>query len=128
MTLVQNLKAAREEAGLTHGQLAVVTGVSRTSVHRIENDQQKPSAEYVKEVSEATGVSLDDLHDVQVDLKAFGAAVNAARTDRDWSQEVLGAKVGLSGCRISQIERNADGAVKPVPMDVVRRLRRVLGV
>jgi DNA-binding XRE family transcriptional regulator len=57
----QRVKEARERAGLTQQELADRVGVGRVSIGKVEGGTRKPSMELGVALSEALGVSLDDL-------------------------------------------------------------------
>jgi DNA-binding XRE family transcriptional regulator len=59
------LRAAREEAGLTIGQMAERLGCSQDEIVRLEQPQSSPTVSFLKEWSEAVGgrleISLTDI-------------------------------------------------------------------
>lgn len=59
--LVVDLKAVRQVAGLTQGELAERAGVSRKTVNTIENGVFTPSVTVALLLAEALDVPLDDL-------------------------------------------------------------------
>lgn len=64
MSLAQRLRGARKEAGLTLEQLAVESGVSKTYLWELENDegsQKKPSAELLLKLVGPLKTTLADL-------------------------------------------------------------------
>jgi transcriptional regulator with XRE-family HTH domain len=64
MSLAQRLREARKEAGLTLEQLAAASGVSKTYLWELENDekgQKKPSAEVLLRLSGPLRTTIADL-------------------------------------------------------------------
>jgi len=60
--LAQNLKALRTKQGLTQGQLANRSGVSRMTISRIENKHQyQPTVQLLNKLSAALGHQMWDL-------------------------------------------------------------------
>lgn len=59
--LVVNLKAVRQEAGLTQGELAERAGVSRKTVNTIENGVFTPSVTVALTLARALDVPLEQL-------------------------------------------------------------------
>ena len=63
-TLVQvgpRLRSIRQQRGLTLTALAESTGISKSTLSRLENGQRKPSLELLMPLAGAYGVPLDDL-------------------------------------------------------------------
>lgn len=61
--LAERLRAAREAANLTQGQLAARIGVDRNTVNRAENSHTAPVASTIAKWARACGVSADSLLD-----------------------------------------------------------------
>ena len=57
----QRVKEARGRAGLTQRELAERVRVGRVSIARVESGTRRPSMELGVAISEALGVSLDEL-------------------------------------------------------------------
>lgn len=58
----KKLKAAREKAGLSQNALAVVSGVSRSYIRKLEADQaNNPSEDKILALAEALEVKAEDL-------------------------------------------------------------------
>jgi transcriptional regulator with XRE-family HTH domain len=55
------LRRAREERGITLVQLAAATGISKSTLSRLEAGKRKPSLELLLPIAEAHQVPLDDL-------------------------------------------------------------------
>lgn len=57
----EKLKAARQAAGLTQGELAEKVGVSQRDISRWENGHREPGVLTVKKMAQALGCSMDEL-------------------------------------------------------------------
>jgi transcriptional regulator with XRE-family HTH domain len=57
----QNVKAARETAGLTQKQLGERAGIAPPHVSRLETGEHLPSLKTVKRVADSLGVEVADL-------------------------------------------------------------------
>ena len=55
------LRRVREERGATLAQLAEATGISTSTLSRLENGQRRPSLELLLPIAQAHQVSLDEL-------------------------------------------------------------------
>lgn len=60
-TLANDLKAARESAGLTQGGLAEAIGVSRKTINTVENGVFQPSTLLALKLARALGRSVESL-------------------------------------------------------------------
>jgi putative transcriptional regulator len=60
-TLGNDLKGARESAGLTQGALAEVIGVSRKTINTVENGVFQPSTLLALKLARALGRSVESL-------------------------------------------------------------------
>ena len=56
--IVRRLQAARKQAGLTQGQVAVLLGLQRPTISEIEAGRRKVTAEELTVFSDAYGVSV----------------------------------------------------------------------
>ena len=59
-TIARNLRAAREDAGLSQGKLAKKACTTQRVISNIENCKYKPSAEYLKQIGKALGIDATD--------------------------------------------------------------------
>lgn len=59
MAIAARLKAAREQAGLTQGQVAKILGLHRPSVSEMEAGRRSVSAEELASLAETYGVGVD---------------------------------------------------------------------
>jgi transcriptional regulator with XRE-family HTH domain len=57
------LRQVRTERGVTLTELAAVTGISKSTLSRLESGQRKPSLELLLPIAQAHGVALDELVD-----------------------------------------------------------------
>lgn len=55
------LKRVRERRDMTLAELAEATGISKSTLSRLENGQRKPSLELLLPIAQAHRVPLDDL-------------------------------------------------------------------
>ena len=55
------LRRVRDERGVTLTELAAITGISKSTLSRLESGQRKPSLELLLPIAEAHQVPLDDL-------------------------------------------------------------------
>ncbi len=55
------LRKAREEAGMTQEKLFLLSGVDRSYISDLENDKQKPSLEMVFKLCLALGIKASEL-------------------------------------------------------------------
>jgi transcriptional regulator with XRE-family HTH domain len=55
------LRRVREERGVTQTEVAARTGISKSTLSRLENGQRKPSLELLLPLAQTYGVPLDDL-------------------------------------------------------------------
>ena len=60
----QRLRGLRKERESTLAEVAVATGVSVSTLSRLESGQRKPTLELLLPLARAYGVSLDELVDV----------------------------------------------------------------
>jgi transcriptional regulator with XRE-family HTH domain len=61
--IAKNVRAARLKAGLTQGQLADLTLVSRNYITQIETGRKKPAIKTLSVISKATKTSVSELLD-----------------------------------------------------------------
>lgn len=54
---------ARQKRGLTLQQLEKLTGISRSTINRIENGQTVPRLDQLEAIAEATGTQITSLFD-----------------------------------------------------------------
>jgi transcriptional regulator with XRE-family HTH domain len=59
--VASRLKQARTQSGATLTGLAAETGISKSTLSRLETGQRKPSLDLLLQIAEAHGVSLDKL-------------------------------------------------------------------
>lgn len=75
-SLGERLAAAREKAGLSYGDLARATGVSRTYLWQLEAERsRRPSADILSRVAAALGLTLAEV--LGDDLACLGGAAEA---------------------------------------------------
>ena len=90
LAIAQRLRAAREQVGLSQGQVAVMLGLQRPSVSEIEAGRRGVSAEELSKLAEIYNVSLSwltkaeaEVSDPAVELAARELAkLNSSDLDR----------------------------------------------
>lgn len=126
MSMGTQIKEAREAIGWTQAELAAEVGVNPTTVFHWENGKFNPKDPEL--VGEVLGVTLEDAEWKGSDWKrvepTLGEQIKAARTERGWSQQQLGDRVGVQQPVISQFER---GIATP-DIDKLKALADALGV
>lgn len=60
------LKQVRTQKGVTLTELSAATGISKSTLSRLESGQRKPSLELLLPIAHAHGIALDDLVDAPV--------------------------------------------------------------
>lgn len=65
MSISENIKSARKNAGLTQKQLADAIGVYQKDISRWEKGERTPAAESIKELCQTLHVSADDLLEIK---------------------------------------------------------------
>ena len=78
MKLGTALKALRTETGITQDDLAEHAGTTKSSVSRIENDEQVPSLDMLERLAAALEVKV-----YQIVARAEGAALPVAKASRE---------------------------------------------
>ena len=59
--LVTHLKARREDAGLTQGELAGMVGVRRETIVHLENGRYNPSLKLAMDIAHVLSATVEDL-------------------------------------------------------------------
>ena len=96
MTLGEKIQALRNQHGLSQEQLAEKITVSRQAVSKWELDQSTPDLEYIIQLSEIFGVSIDSLVKQEQDCTSDSSAPdNTAETPKReekgiWRDTVFG--------------------------------------
>ena len=73
------LKAARHRVGLTLDELAARTGVSASTVSRLESGRRQANLELLVPLTRQLGITLDDLVECWVHSGPFFSVVPASR-------------------------------------------------
>ena len=68
LAIAQRLRAAREQVGLSQGQVAIVMGLQRPSISEIEAGRRGVSAEELTKFSEIYNVSMSWLTKAQAEV------------------------------------------------------------
>ena len=100
------LKRARAKRRVTLAELAEATGISKSTLSRLESGQRRPSLELLLPIAQAHQIPLDDLvgapevGDPRIRLKPTvrkGRVVVAADTPAQWHARVEGADPARGG-------------------------------
>lgn len=122
LTLGERIRLAREERGLTLGQLATRCGLSDSYLSQVERGEATPSAQSLRAIAEALDLPLGPfLHDRSLPL---GERLRAARESLGISRSELAKQAGISSSMIAQLE---EGEAQP-SLGTLQRLARVLGI
>jgi transcriptional regulator with XRE-family HTH domain len=78
MKLGAAVKSMREEADVTQEELAERAGTTKSSVSRIENEEQAPSLDMLDRLAAALGVKV-----YQIMARAEGTALPVAKASRE---------------------------------------------
>lgn len=62
--IVSNISKIRQEKGYSIRQLAYKTGISKSTIFRLENNQTKLYLELLEKISKALDCNLKDLFDI----------------------------------------------------------------
>jgi transcriptional regulator with XRE-family HTH domain len=92
-TLVERLRIAREQAGLSQGQIAKLLNMHRPTISEIEAGRRKVKADELSQFAEAYGVSVAWLtsttEDAEVDDRVVLAARELSALDKNDLDKVL---------------------------------------
>ncbi len=129
MTFGENLKAIREQKGLSQRELGERLGVRQQTVAQYENAEDQPKMKTIRRLATALDIPIyrlvsnwqdfssdefcEDLatsttqkNDIKKDLLTEGELIKAARKSRGLTQKQLAEKSGLAVVTIQQYERN----------------------
>lgn len=68
--LINHLRAARARHGLTQAELVVLVGVSRKTIHTVENEVFVPSTTLALRLAQALGTRVEELFELRRDVAA----------------------------------------------------------
>lgn len=90
MSLGNSLFSARKKRGLSQEEVAEKLGVSRQTISKWELDETLPDIRQAKKLSAIYRLTLDELVDLDVDLREIEAAIDSvseeAQKKIDWTQ------------------------------------------
>lgn len=130
--LARRLKRTRRASKLTRQRLAVLAGISHSTVAEIEDGQQVPGISVVVRIAAALNVSASSLAFSGssaapavpcASVELIGSRLTRLRTARGFSRKALARAVGLSDTAIRHSE---EGRHLP-GLETIEQLARVLG-
>lgn len=90
MSLGNSLFSARKKRGLSQEEVAEKLGVSRQTISKWELDETLPDIRQAKKLSAIYRLTLDELVDLDVDLREIEAAIDSVSEEVqkkiDWTQ------------------------------------------
>lgn len=57
----QKIRAVREQSNLTQDQLALMVGIGRSYLAKVESGKRNPTVDFVEKVAKGLGITLEDL-------------------------------------------------------------------
>jgi transcriptional regulator with XRE-family HTH domain len=96
----RNIKAARKERGISTIKLAEITGISQSTISKLENGNRSPDLDLVKTISESLGVPLGYM--VEGTDKLMETIQGILEKD-NLTVEELSSKLGINVSDISEI-------------------------
>ena len=110
------IKKARTEAGLTQEQLAKkVTGASASDIGKAERGEKELTAEQLKQVAKATGVTQKSLLDAAKGKQTVVSASSASAT----GSGKTGVKLTANEKKLVELYRKADDSTKKKVMELL---------
>ncbi len=103
-TLAANLKSLRKQAGLTQTQLADMTGIPRASLAAMERPGANPGISSVLLLSEALGVTVDELVLPNQDHRYYKVPAHQAQEWRDETGRFISRIVSPIASRGVQVQ------------------------
>lgn len=95
------LEHARDAAGLSRGELAIIVGVDGTTIHNWETKRAHPAPNHLAAAAAALGVPLSTL----IVIPEQERTIADLRTLAGLTQQELGDRAGLSSTTLGRIER-----------------------
>lgn len=128
MALAEQIRKARERAGMTLDQLAKAAGVSKTYVWELEQDAdatKKPSAELLLKIANALSITLADLMELP-SVKADNRTVEISESLREFIERMRRLKIRLTDAEIRDLATTRFRGGQPKTADDWHDLYRVL--
>lgn len=128
MALAEQIRKAREKAGMTLDQLARVSGVSKTYLWELEQDTEgtkKPSAELLLKIGSALSTTLADLMELP-SVKAGNRTIELSESLREFVERMRKLKTPLTEVEIRDLATTRFRGGQPKTADHWHDLYRVL--
>jgi transcriptional regulator with XRE-family HTH domain len=128
MALAEQIRKAREKAGMTLDQLARVSGVSKTYLWELEQDTEgtkKPSEELLLKIGSALSTTLADLMELP-SVKAGNRTIELSESLREFVERMRKLKTPLTEVEIRDLATTRFRGGQPKTADHWHDLYRVL--
>lgn len=128
MALAEQIRKARENAGMTLDQLARAAGISKTYVWELEQDAEgtkKPSAELLLKIANALSITLADLMELP-SVRADNRTIEISESLREFVERMRKLKVKLTETEIRDLATTRFRGGQPKTADDWHDLYRVL--
>lgn len=128
MALAEQIRKAREKAGMTLDQLARAAGVSKTYVWELEQDAEgtkKPSAELLLKIANALSITLADLMELP-SVRVNNRPVEISESLREFIERMRKLKIKLTDAEIRDLATTRFRGGQPKTADDWHDLYRVL--
>ena len=117
-----NLQATRQARGMTRHELAIASGVGRSTIRRVEAEGAIVSARVGRRLAAALGTAPEDLEQATAALVGL-PALRRLRLARGLSEPELAGRAGLGLALVLRLEEGAPAASAAI----VARLAAALG-
>ena len=107
MAFGDNLKAARNKAGISQEKLANILGVAKRTIAYYEANQTLPPAELLPKIAKFFGVSIDSLITEQEEFVVQAYEQNGAKGVRDAASLVREVSGMFAGGSLSEEDKDA---------------------
>jgi transcriptional regulator with XRE-family HTH domain len=128
MALAEQIRKAREKAGMTLDQLARAAGVSKTYVWELEQDAggtKKPSADLLLKIANALSITLADLMELP-SVRVDNRPVEISESLREFIERMRKLKIRLTDDEIRDLATTRFRGGQPKTADDWHDLYRVL--
>lgn len=89
----QRIKKLRTIKGMSTYDLAGLTGISQSTISKLENNKRKPDTDLIEKIAGAFGISLTEFFSTDTNEKMATfpevSTIAAHHDDDEWSQEEL---------------------------------------
>jgi transcriptional regulator with XRE-family HTH domain len=128
MALADQIRKAREKAGMTLDQLARAAGISKTYVWELEQDAEgtkKPSADLLLKIANALSITLADLMELP-SVRVHNRPVEISESLREFIERMRKLKIKLTDAEIRDLATTRFRGGQPKTADDWHDLYRVL--